>query len=79
MRVLQDFHEAKNDKQNVAARSIASSHEDLHAVTSTSSRADLNSQNVTSKYFLSQGMDLCLEVLPTTTVRCHTMNVSNNF
>ena len=46
MHVLLDVHVADNDQQNVVACSIASSREDLHEVTSTSSCAYLNSQSV---------------------------------
>ena len=46
MHVLLDVHVANNDQQSAAACIIASSHEDLHEVTSISSCADLNSQSV---------------------------------
>ena len=67
MHVFLDVHVANNDQQSVVACSIASSHEDLHEVTSISSCADPNSQNVFPSTG-SQGMDLCLEFLSTTTV-----------
>ena len=51
---------ASNDLQSAVACSIASSHEDLHEVTSISSCADLNSQSVFPNTG-SQGTDLCLE------------------
>ena len=46
MHVLLDVHVANNDQQSAVACSIASSHEDLRELTSTSSSADLNSQSV---------------------------------
>ena len=52
MHVLLDVHGASDDQQSAVACSIASSHEDLHEVTSISSCADLNSQSVLSKYWL---------------------------
>ena len=45
MHVLLDVHAANNYQQSAVARSIASSHEDLHEVTSISSCADPNSQS----------------------------------
>ena len=44
--VLLDVHVANSDQQSAVACIIASSHEDLHEVTSISSCADLNSQSV---------------------------------
>ena len=44
--VLLDVHATSIDQQNAVAYRIASSHEDLHEVTSISSCVDLNSQNV---------------------------------
>ena len=44
IKVLLDAHVANNDLQSAVACSTASSHEDLHVVTSTSSCADLNSE-----------------------------------
>ena len=70
MHVLLDVHVASNDQQSAVARSIASSHEDLHEVTSISSCADLNSQSVVPSS-VSQRMDLCLEFRSTTTVHSH--------
>ena len=60
MHVFLDVHVASNDQQSAVACSIASSHEDLHEVTSISSCADLNTPSVVSST-VSQGMDLCLE------------------
>ena len=59
MHVLLDVHAANNDEQSAVACSIASSHEDLHEVTSISSCADPNSQSVVPST-LSQGMDLSI-------------------
>ena len=70
MHVLLDVHATNNDQQNALACSIASSHEDLHEMTSISSCVDLNSQSV-SPSVVSQRMDLCLEFRSTTTVRSH--------
>ena len=58
MHVLLDVHVASNDQQSAVAFLIALLHEDLHEVTSISSRADLNSQSVFPSTG-SQGMDLC--------------------
>ena len=71
---------ANDDQQSAVARSIASSHEDLHVVTSISSCADLNSQSVVPST-VSQGMDLCLEFRSITKVHFHQKkkNSSNNF
>ena len=60
-------HAASNDQQNAVACSIASSHEDLHEVTSISSRVDVNSQSV-PQGIVSQRMGLCLELRSTATV-----------
>ena len=60
MHVLLDVDVASNDQQNAVACSIASSHEDLHEVTSISLCADPNSQSVVPST-VSQIMDLCLE------------------
>ena len=68
MHVLLDVHVANND-QHVEC-SIASSHEDIHEVTSSSSCADLNSQSVVPSTG-SQGMDLCLEFRSTNKVHSH--------
>ena len=78
MHVLLDVHVANNDQQSAVACSIASSHEDLHEVTSISSCADLNSQSVLPST-VSQGMDLCLEFLSTTTVHSHQQILPTNF
>ena len=50
--------------------SIASSHEDLHEVTSISLCAELNSQSVFPST-VSQGMELCLEFRSTRMVHSH--------
>ena len=52
MHVLLDVHLAINDQQSAVACGIASSHEDLHEVTSISSCADPNSQRVSFKVLL---------------------------
>ena len=70
MHVLLDIHVANNDQQNACACSTASTHEDLHEMTSISSCADLNSESVFPNS-VSQGMDLCLEFRSTTTVHSH--------
>ena len=70
MHVLLDVHVANEDQQNAVARSIASSHEDLLEVTSISSCADPNSQNVVPST-VSQRMDLYLEFRSTTKVHPH--------
>ena len=67
MHVLLDDHVASNDQQSAVACGIASSHEDLHEMTSISSCADPNSQSVFPST-VSQGMDLCLEFRSTTKV-----------
>ena len=46
MNVLLDVHVASNDPPSAVAYSIASSHEHLDEVASTSSCADLNSESV---------------------------------
>ena len=78
MHVLLDVHEASNDQQSAVACSIASSHEDLHEVTSISSCADLNSLCVVPSTVL-QGMDLCLEFPSATTVHSHQSILPTNF
>ena len=70
MRVLQDVREANNDQQNAVACGIASSHEDLHEGTSTSSCVVRNSK-IFFRNTVSQRMDLCLEFLSTTTIHSH--------
>ena len=47
--IMGSLHDAIEIQQNVVARSIESSHEDLHEVTSISLKNDLNSQRVFSK------------------------------
>ena len=56
MHVLLGVHVASNVEQSAVAGSIASSHEDVHEVTSISSCADLNSQSVVPST-VSQGME----------------------
>ena len=70
MHVLLDVHVANNDQPCAVACSIASSHEDFHEVTSTSSCADLNSQSVVPST-VSQRTDLGLEFRSTTKVNSH--------
>ena len=60
MHVLPDVSAAINDQQSAVACSIASSHEDLHEMTSISSCDDMNSKSVVPSD-VSQGTDLCLE------------------
>ena len=67
MHLLLDVHVANNDQQSAVACSIASSHEDIHEVTSISSCADPNLRSVVPS-IVPQRMDLCLEFLSTITV-----------
>ena len=69
MHVLLDVRDANNDQQSAVACGIASSHEDLHEVTSISSCADPNSQSVFPS-IPSQGNDLYLEFQSATAVLC---------
>ena len=48
LRIFLDVHEVNNVPHCAVASSIASSHEDLHEVTSMSSCVDLNSQSPNS-------------------------------
>ena len=68
MRVLLDLHAANCGQQSAVACCIASSHEDLHGVTSISSCVDLNSQSVAPSIVSRR---LGLEFRSTTTVRSH--------
>ena len=76
MHVLLDVHVASNEQQIVVACSIASSHGDLHEVTSISSCVDVNSQSV-SPSIVAQRMDVRLGFRSTTTVRSRQSNSSN--
>ena len=67
MHVLLDVQVANNDQHSAVVCSIASSHEDLHDVTSISSCADLISQSVVPSTG-SPGLDLCVEFRSTTKV-----------
>ena len=70
MHVLLDVHAASNDQPSAVACSIASSHEDLHEVTSIFSCVDLNSQCVFPSIALPR-TDFCFEFRSTTTVHSH--------
>ena len=54
--VLLDVHAANNDQRNAVACSIASSHGDLHGVTSISACVDLNSQSVVANIVTKNGL-----------------------
>ena len=70
MHVFLDVHAINNDQQNAVACCIASSHEDLHEVTSNASCADLNSPSFIPST-VSQGMGLGLEFRSTIKVHSH--------
>ena len=78
MQVLEDVDATTRNQQNVVAYSIETSHEELHEETSISLGADMNSQSF-SPNRASQGMNLCLELLPTTTTKFSSMHLSNEF
>ena len=60
MHVLLDVRVSNNDQQSAVACGIASSHEDLHEVTSISPCVDPKLQSVVPST-MSQRMDLCLD------------------